>query len=151
MTHKQPIELPKKLRAEGVIYLEMFSLMVPLYTCDRTRIDAMNFMGFDLEQSDRDLLGCVAMHADDDTGSVMFSLTIDPEATLSTWAHEAVHLADLLMEDRGIPTDASNTEVRAYITGYVVDQISEIMDGYHTRIQKRMNKKLTKDKDKTKH
>jgi hypothetical protein len=57
----------------------------------------------------------------------VFTVLIEPDADISVWAHEAVHIADLLMEARGIPTGAENTEIRAYLTGHAVKQIATIM------------------------
>lgn len=136
-------ELPKRLRAEGLIHYELFALEVPVFTCEKVRIEAMQFLGLPESGLLQPCLGCVSRLIDEN-GSPVFSMTITSEATLSTWAHEAVHLADLVMCDRGIPTDVENTEVRAYLTGYAVHQISEIMKGYETRMSKMKTKKTAK-------
>ncbi|MGQ0565601.1 MAG: hypothetical protein ACT4OK_11090 [Gemmobacter sp.] len=130
-----PVELPEHLRAEGVVRYELFALEVPVYTSEKTRVDAMGFLGLPDVGLPQPCLGCVS-RLQDENGAAVFSMTITPEASLSTWAHEAVHLADLVMEERGIPTGADNTEVRAYLTGYAVQQIREIMEGYEKRMAK---------------
>jgi len=58
-------------------------------------------------------------------------MTITQEANPDTWAHEAVHLADFIMDSLGLPTDLSNTEVRAYMVGHIVSQIHTIMHGLY--------------------
>jgi hypothetical protein len=129
-------KLPPRLYAEGLISIELFSLEAPLYVSETIRVEALKYMGYDIEHVKHPMNGCVGVDYCKEN-IPLFSMTITPGSTISTWAHEAVHLADLLMDSRGVPTDVSNTEVRAYLTGYIVEQIAFIMDKYYEREAKK--------------
>ena len=142
---RKPSDLPESLRADGVIRFDIFDLTVPLYTSDKRRVKALKWLGCDATTAPFPVLGLVGKDAEPD-GTIVLSVVITPEADLAVWAHEAVHLADLTMESRGIPTDAENTEIRAYLTGHAVSQISEIM----AEIARNKSQKNQKKKPSTK-
>lgn len=43
---------------------------------------------------------------------------------ISTICHESSHIADWIMDDKGIPPGGESTEVRAYLTGFIAEQIA---------------------------
>lgn len=138
------IKLPKALRPEGIITLDIFSIDIPVWTDETIRLKALAHLGIEVEDpKHQGIAGCVGVNQDRH-GCTVITMMITPEAGLDTWAHEAVHLADLLMESRGIPTDVSNTEVRAYITGYATQEIADIIEGYHDRMEHKAQKAFMK-------
>ena len=42
--------------------------------------------------------------------------------------HEALHLTHMIMEHKGIPTEAYNSEVVAYLQGYIAEWIAKKID-----------------------
>lgn len=56
------------------------------------------------------------------------ALVIPTDSTPDTWAHEAVHITDFVMEYAGIPSSFENTEVRAYLTGFIFREISKTLN-----------------------
>lgn len=67
-----------------------------------------------------------AAHVLDSEGVSWFAIFIADDAPLKTYVHEAVHLADWVMENAGIPCTAENTEVRAYLTAHIFDGLEKV-------------------------
>lgn len=51
----------------------------------------------------------------DDADVVWYYMVLPDDACKTTHVHEAVHLADFVMDVTGVPTGAENTEIRAYL------------------------------------
>ncbi|MGR3495237.1 hypothetical protein [Citreimonas sp.] len=45
-----------------------------------------------------------------------------PEKTI---VHECVHVADWIMDSAGVPCNAENTEIRAYLVAHIYQQVSK--------------------------
>lgn len=65
-----------------------------------------------------------AGYATRDDGQMIFWMVLS-EPSLPTIAHEAVHIADFLCEAVGIPVSVECGEVRAYLVGWLVGEISQ--------------------------
>ncbi len=66
-------------------------------------------------------------------GSQGFFVFLNPNNTRSkvtrgVVAHEAVHAANFILEDRGVIADFVNDEPQAYLMGWIVDQIYKTFD-----------------------
>lgn len=127
-------KLPKKLRPIGVVYVDMFKVEAAVWDKDTTRIKALAHFGIKAETYPGPIMG-VASRERDTQGRWLYSLTISPQADTGTWAHEAVHMADLIMDSLELPTDLSNTEVRAYMVGHIVEQIHTIMHHHYGHVE----------------
>ena len=45
------------------------------------------------------------------------------ERSIPLLVHECCHIADFILQHKGIPVTAENTEIRAYLTEYLVGQM----------------------------
>lgn len=116
----------KKPGADFVIHVDVFNLQVAVYRTDEQRCATLRKHGVDPEN----VPGAAYATAHRDIGpdgQAWFGMVIKDEATLATWAHECVHIADYVMDHIGAPTDASNTEVRAYLVGHLFSGLQEAL------------------------
>lgn len=58
-----------------------------------------------------------------DTGKLIIILYADED--INTVVHEAMHVVHKIMEHNGIPISAENTEIQAYLMGWLVKEIME--------------------------
>lgn len=56
-------------------------------------------------------------------GSAWFFMVIPDDLPVWKLAHECVHLADFVMDEVGVPTDVSNSELRAYLVDSIMQQV----------------------------
>jgi hypothetical protein len=115
-------------KGQAVIHLDVFHVQVGVFKSDKKRRQHLKKYGFagKIERNEPACFG--STHLDiDDTGRGWFSMVIKPVANQSTWAHECSHMADFLMDRLGIPTDVSNTEVRAYLVGRLFSGLEEVV------------------------
>lgn len=112
----------------GIIFLDIFNIQIGVFDCVHKRQNALKKMGVDSGLTTE--VACYAFAAwdADELNRTIYSLYLGPESTITTWAHECVHLADMIMDRAGIPTEASNTEIRAYITGHLLAQIMALLN-----------------------
>lgn len=110
-----------------VIHLDIFHLEVGVFTSDKDRRKFLRGQGIEAEKHSNAAFASAHMDVDPN-GRAFFSMVIKPEATKATWAHECVHIADFVMDRLGIPTDVSNTEVRAYIVGRLFAGLQEVLE-----------------------
>jgi|GEM_PF-5583313 len=120
---------------EGVIHIDVFDIQVPLFISDFDRVEAGKAMGVEVTPTTQPINGAVGRDIATD-GSWFYSMVINPEATPATWAHEASHLADFVMDALRMPMGLKNTEVRAYMVGCVFEQIAYFMPKIHKRARK---------------
>lgn len=138
----KPKTLPRKIQADGLISLDIFETDVGVWFSNTPRVEALKFMGVaEPAGANQNFLGVVCLDFDEEDFPIL-TMVISPRAGIDTWAHEAVHLADMLMDSRGVPTDIANTEVRAYITGYATQQIAMIMQDHQEREARKAAKAL---------
>lgn len=52
-----------------------------------------------------------------------YALVLPKGLPMSKVAHEVVHIADFIMVDMGVPCNAKNTEIRAYLVDYLLSQL----------------------------
>lgn len=62
-------------------------------------------------------------HSFIDEGKYWYALVLPEELPMSKVSHEVVHIADFIMVDVGVPCNAKNTEVRAYLVDYLLGQL----------------------------
>ena len=77
-------------------------------------------MGIDAPDVKRANAAAVQVTTDD---AAWFALILPDREDVAQIAHECVHIADFAMEEAGVPTDASNTEVRAHIVADLMRQL----------------------------
>lgn len=104
--------------ATFVINVDVFNVQVGVFRTDKQRCDTMRSIG--MEPAAVPSAAFSTAHVDvDDDGQAWFGMVIKEGASFATWAHECVHIADWIMDHVGVPTDAANTEVRAYLVGHL--------------------------------
>lgn len=104
--------------AFGTISVDVFNIEVGVFDSDAERVRALANVGVQAEPAD--VAAWSTAHKDvGPDGRAWFAMVIKPEATRATWAHECVHLSDWIMDHIGVPTDAANTEIRAYLVGHL--------------------------------
>lgn len=118
-----------------VIIIDVFSMQIPVFLNQEDKNHTLASRGFTSFQLHSPIHGAACRDYCDD-GSSLISLIIPPNSEPSTWAHEAVHVADFIMDTLGMDMELGNTETRAYITGYVFNRVSEIMEDYHGQEEK---------------
>lgn len=116
----------------GLIDLSIFRQTIPVFISEEDHVHEARARGLNAVavSGPWDAMACEDVH---ENGTKSFCLVIPPEATQSTWAHEAVHIADMLMDYVGIPCDANNTEIRAYLVGYIFERLDVIFDDYYMK------------------
>lgn len=118
MTGEQNESAPAAAMADFTIDIDVFGTQVAVFRTEDQRIAALKENG--LEPIRTTEASHASAHMDESAdGRAWFSMVIKDQATKATWAHECVHMADFVMDHLGIPTDASNTEVRAYLVGHL--------------------------------
>jgi hypothetical protein len=58
-------------------------------------------------------------------------ICLQPDATPSIMAHEAVHAANMIFEHVGVKLNLKNDEPQAYLVGWVVKQLTIAVDRYN--------------------
>ena len=112
----------------GAITLDVFHTEVGVFKSDKSRVKFLRKKGLtEIPANDHACFASSHMDAGPD-GRAWFSMVIKPEANDATRAHECVHIADFLMDRFGIPTDVSNTEVRAYLVGKLFGDLQDMME-----------------------
>lgn len=117
-----------KTGATFVIPVDIFNLQVGVFRTDEQRVDAMRDLGVSAEPAAGAALATAHLDLDPE-GQAWFGMVIKADATRATWAHECVHIADWIMEHHGIPTEAMNTEVRAYLVGHLFAGLERELGG----------------------
>lgn len=113
--------------ALGAISVDVFNIEVGVFRDDEMRVQALADAGVEAHPAEG--ASWATAHKDiGPDGYAWFAMVIKPEANKATWAHECVHLADWIMEHIGAPTDAANTEVRAYLVGHLFAGLETILE-----------------------
>lgn len=60
-----------------------------------------------------------------DDGQALFWMYFDKKPRLNSIVHEAVHIVDFVLERVGIPISVEVTEVRAYLTEWLVSELCQ--------------------------
>lgn len=109
------------------ISIDIFNSEVAVWRTDKQRRRFLRSQGIDAEKHNDFCFASAHMDIGPD-GRAWFSMVIKDGATMATWAHECVHIADWMMQRLGIPTDASNTEIRGYLVGHLFAGLKEIAE-----------------------
>jgi len=119
----------------GVVRLDVFNLDIAVFDNDAERVEVALLEGC-VDAEPQNSAAISSAHRDvTSSGEMRMSVVLKPRATYATWAHEAVHLADFVMDGMGMPTDVTNTELRAYLVGHIVACLHEIMPAPVTSTQ----------------
>ena len=59
-------------------------------------------------------------------GCPWFALVIPKGIPLATVAHECSHMVDFIFDKFELQTDVSNTELRAYMLEYIINEVMEV-------------------------
>ena len=113
-------------RMRGIIRLDIFNLDVAIYDNEDTRLACLADQGCNELTRHKDAAIASASMNFTSNGSIRLSMVIKPHATKSTWAHECVHIADFVMEYLHLPSGVENTEIRAYMVGYMFGELQNI-------------------------
>lgn len=122
----------------GVISLDIFKQHIAVYLTDEARLAGLQLMNVeDPVPLDMDVYGAVTVDHTNQ-GALVLSLLLEPtgQKDPSTWVHEAVHITDLVLDFLGFPGTIDNTEVRAYTTQHIFEQISTIMTDHQAAVRK---------------
>lgn len=111
------------LRMAGVIAIDLFSIDVAIFRSEKARHKVLRKQGCDDLDRHSDAALASAHRDFTASGQVRFSMVIKPEASLGTWAHECSHMADFILDHFHIPLGIENTEIRAYLIGYLFDNL----------------------------
>lgn len=114
--------------AMGAITVDVFNIHVGVFRDDAMRVKALADAGVKAHPAE-DAAWATAHRDIGPDGHAWFAMVIKPEANRATWAHECVHLADWIMDHIGAPTDAANTEVRAYLVSHLFAGLEAILEG----------------------
>lgn len=108
----------------GVIHVDVYSVDVTVFTSEQDRVSRLAELGIDVEYYHEAEAAFAHAHLDRSAaGEPRFTMVIKPDATIPTWAHECSHMADFILDTLGIPLTIENTEVRAYLVGYLMDSL----------------------------
>lgn len=113
-------------RAIEVISVDIFNVQIPVFVSDEDRVHELRKRGFPAEPCDRGHYGLVSC-CYDDAGFYSLAMVITPGATGSTIPHECSHLVDFIFDHVGIPGGIESTELRAYLTGYLIEKTEEMI------------------------
>lgn len=132
----------------GVISLDLLKQHVAVYLTDEDRMEGLRSMGVSNPPPiDGPIHGAVTIDTSDE-GVLVVSLLLEPtgQQDMSTWVHESVHITDIILDYLGFPGSLDNTEIRAYTTQYVFEQIGHILDNHLVAVRKarKRAKKLAK-------
>lgn len=118
----------RKKRHIGIVSIDMLSISFPVFLTVQDALDDLIAHGFNIDPDDHnhDVYGSF-MEVDSATQGTTYVMVITKDAPVSTWAHEASHAVDFIMERLGMPPDVSNTETRAYMLGHIVEEIQNII------------------------
>ncbi|MGC5198228.1 hypothetical protein [Aphanothece microscopica] len=86
----------------------------------------MRRRGFPAEPADRECYGLVSF-CYNEQGYFSLAMVISPGAKGSTIPHECCHLTDFIFDHVGIPGGPESTEVRAYLTSFLIDETERIV------------------------
>lgn len=111
----------------GIVHIAMFKIQCPLFLSEEDRLKTLKARGMSSDSWPTVAVGQVNRDKNAE-GAIIYTMVITPGCGVDTWAHEAVHLADFVMDDLALPTGVENTEVRAYMVGHIVEQIDLIME-----------------------
>lgn len=110
-----------------VIPVDVYSIDVGVFRDDKSRVATLKSEGCDAESWENAALASAHLDRTED-GYPRFSFVIKPEATRATWAHECSHMADFICDALGLPISLEATEVRAYLVGYLMASLEDIID-----------------------
>jgi len=110
----------------GAISIDLFNTQVAVWRTDKQRRKFLRAHGVYAEKHNDACFSSAHVDVGAD-GVAWFSMVIKDGASMATWAHECVHIADWLMQRFGIPTDAGNTEIRGYLVGHLFAGLQEIL------------------------
>lgn len=133
----------------GVISLDLLKQHVAVYVTDEDRMEGLRSLGVSNPPPvDVPIHGAVTIDTNDE-GILVVSLLLEPtgQQDISTWVHESVHVTDIILDYLGFPGSIDNTEIRAYTTQYVFEQIGGILDSHLASLKKKKNKKKQKKHD----
>ena len=119
----------RKKRHIGLVSIDMLSISFPVFLTVQDAIDDLLSRGYDIDPGDfqHNVFGSFMELNHKSEPRTGYAMVITKEASVSTWAHEASHAVDFIMERLGMPSDISNTETRAYMLGHIVSEIQNIM------------------------
>lgn len=107
-----------------IIDVDVFDLDIAVFHDGKEREDFLKAAGViepTSASASEDLLGFAARDITRD-GGYRYSLFLPKGAGLETLAHESSHLADFICEAVGVPISFENTEVRAYLVGFIFSE-----------------------------
>jgi hypothetical protein len=102
-------------------------IYIPIYNCYLTIIVAKNFEKTAKKYDFDDSHYCAAMvHTKEDKKGIKEYFYIQrPSVTYGTIAHEAKHIVNRILRDRGQELDRWNDEAECYLLGYIVNEIHQ--------------------------
>lgn len=114
-------------RAMGLIPLDIFRTTIPVYLTDIDRCLDLQARGFPAESFNDGAFYGLACFNTDGNGNTIYSMIIASHAREDTISHECSHITDFLFDDFGIPPGMESTEIRAYLTSYLIGRTETIV------------------------
>lgn len=108
-----------------IIHLATFDIQVGLFTSEAKLLANLKKNGVTADAWSGSPANGFARVDEDADGVPFFSIVVGKRSSPALWAHECVHMADFIMDHLGIPTDVSNTEIRAILTQRLFEAVSE--------------------------
>lgn len=118
--------MSKKPKADAVVVVMPFNASVALFE-DRNELIRYHSerLGIELDLKPS---GYGSAHENEDAkGVVWWSMYIPKKANLPTIVHECSHIVDFMMDTHGVPINMENTEIRAYMLGYLFQDVCEAL------------------------
>lgn len=117
----------------GFVHLDLFELHIPVFVDPEARLEGLKHYGV-LEPTTIDfpVLGTASFDCDED-GARIYALYFREDAGPETWSHEASHLVDFILNQLGMGVGLKNTELRAYMVGYLTGQIYDLLLDYNQK------------------
>ena len=119
-----------KVKGEAVFVIPLHIFKIDVAVFDNIADHKLAMKKHNIPDWDYEEIPCTgsAHYMKDKDGFPYYSMVISKNSSVGTWAHEACHIADFIMEHVGIPFNADNTEIRAYMVGFMVDIIRDCHD-----------------------
>jgi hypothetical protein len=113
---------------KGWIYIDMFHLSIPVFISDVDRVAWLSHHQMEFSTLDPDKkVAAIAGWASDPEGCRCIYMVLPLGVTSATWAHEASHVVDFVIEYLGLDPGLEGTEARAYMLGHIFSSIEDIM------------------------
>lgn len=116
------MKTPRKIEPDYVIEVDVYHVDVGVFY-SREKLDKwLEQAGLDLD-TDRQAFNAFVLRDRDKEGVTWFCAYLPKVIKIHTLAHECVHLANLILDQAGVQTTATNDEALAYLVDHLVREV----------------------------